>query len=75
MRLMRYMGNMKSMRFMRSVVRVVWDKPASRARVGQLKPAPKPEAQRRAEGQVFTDPPKLCWQGYHSCFNLWEVFS
>ena len=21
----------------------------------------------RAEGQVFTDPPELCWQVHHSC--------
>ena len=25
--------------------------------------------------QVFTDPHKLCWQVYHSCFNLWECLS
>ena len=40
----------------------VWYKPASRATLA----APKPEAQPRAEGQVFTDPSKLCWQVHHS---------
>ena len=53
----------------------VWYKPASRARVGQSKPALKPEAQLRAEGQVFIDPNKLWWQVYHSWLNLWEGFS
>ena len=53
----------------------VWDKPVSRARVGQWKPAPKPEAQPWAEWQAFTDPTKLCWQVYHSWLNLWEGFS
>ena len=48
--------------------------PASRMRVGQWKPAPKPEAQLRAEEQVFTDPTKLSWQVYHSLLNLWKVF-
>ena len=52
-----------------------WYKPASRARVGQWKPAMKPEAQPRVEGQVFINPTKLCWQVYHYWLNLWEVFS
>ena len=38
--------------------RSVWDKPTGKARVGQ----------------VFTDPPKLCWQDNHSSINLWNVF-
>ena len=42
------------------------DKPASRAWVGQWKPAPQPSAAPRASGQVFTDPPSLCWQVYTS---------
>ena len=49
----------------------VWYKPASRATLA----APKPEAQPRAEGQVFTDPSKLCWQVHHSWLNLGEGFS
>ena len=40
-----------------------------------VKTCPKAETQPKAEGQVFTDPPKLSWQVYQSCFNLWEGFS
>jgi hypothetical protein len=37
----------------------VWDKPISRARVGQTKLFLRAEAQLRAEGKVFTDSPKI----------------
>ena len=53
---------------------VDWYKPASRARVGQWKHTPKPEAQPTTEGQVFTAPAKLCWQVYNSWLNMWECF-
>ena len=39
-----------------------WNKPDSRAKVGQFKPAPKP----KGRGQVLTDPPKRCWQVDHA---------
>ena len=46
--------------------RFVMNLPAERGWVSKNLPEARGRSP-RAEGQVFTDPPELCWQVHHSC--------